>query len=290
MKKLLTVLVLVSSAGSALAQSVTDFNSFSLGSVNGQGGWGVSNPGFDQSVVNVGPGNNAWRVSNAVTSGSFGDMPFAPRPGGVPANSIGDPTNSNPLNFAGESSTGAAWRGFSASFDFRSFTGAAQPGARITVSPDNGNGARQGFAAIADNGSTGLDINTFDVDASGNFVALPTLMTLNYTDWHNLRFEIDFNDGPQNDVARIYINNTLVSTTNSWESFYTNSQSALHPLGVPVQTLLFRLSGTAVPGLLGGGFLIDNVNIAMVPIPPAAASAAFAMLGLGGFALLRRRR
>jgi hypothetical protein len=285
MKTFLAIAIVAAAGSVALAQSSTNFDSFTLGSVDGQGGWGVSNTSIDQAVVNVGPGNNAWRISNAFTSGSFGDMPFAPRPGGSGILSNVNPVNGNPGNFAGEASTGATWTGFRASFDFRSATGAAQPGARITISPDNGDGARMGFAAISDNGSSGLEISTFDVTPAGGFSALPVLGTVNYTDWHNLRFEIDFVNGVQNDIARIYLNNTLVSTTNSWESFYSVFQSSLHPFGVPVQTLLFRASGAAAPSALGGGFLIDNVNITLVPTPGAAA-----LLGLAGLAATRRRR
>ena len=49
----------------------------------------------------------------------------------------------------------------------------------------------------------------------------------------------------------------------AWEQFYRNFQAALHPLGVPVQTLLFRLSGTPAPVAVGGGFYIDNLSMAV---------------------------
>jgi hypothetical protein len=52
----------------------------------------------------------------------------------------------------------------------------------------------------------------------------------------------------------------LVHTGTSWEQFYTNFQPLIHPLGVPVQTLLFALLGDAEPAVNGGGYFIDNVS------------------------------
>lgn len=285
----LVAAALAATAGIAAAQSFTDFNSFTTGvSVDGQGGWGVANPAWDEEVVAFGAGfGNVWRVSNAATAGSFGDMPFAPRPGGIVADATTDPVNGNPGNFAGESVTGAAWTGFRASFDFRSATGAAQsPNTRITISPDNGRGARQGFAGIRDNGATGLELTTFDYNTATSAFDGPILIgTVGYDTWHNLRYELDFVDGPNNDIARIYLDNVLVHSGPSWEGYYPAFEPTLHPLGVPVQTLLFRLSGGAEPSALGGGFYIDNVDVALVPAPGAAA-----VLGLAGLASLRRRR
>lgn len=241
--------------------STTDFTGFTTGvSVNGQGGWGSSGA-WDETVVSDG-GNIVWRVSNAITSGSFGDMPFAPRPGGLPTDTVTDPDNSMPGFFAGETQTGAAANYFNAEFKFRSATGAAQPGLRITLSADNGQGGRQGFIALRDNGTTGIDVDTFDVDSAGNFIGPVTLATaLSYTAYHTLRIEVFFKDGADNDDVNYYVNGVLVHSDNSWEQFYTAFQPALHPLGVPVQTLIFRLSGTAAPTVAGGGYYIDDVVI-----------------------------
>lgn len=270
--------------------STTNFDSFANGSVNGQGGWGVSNAAFNQAVVDLGGGNKALQITNTFTSGSFGDQTFAPRPGGAPADTVNNPVNGTPNAFAGESSTGAGYDRFIASFDFRSVLATVDPGARITISPDNGSGSRQGFVGL-NSTAAGVTVETFDVDSSGNFVGPVTLGTFGFASWHNLRYEIDFIDGDDNDIARIFLDNTLVSTISSWEQFYDVSQSALHPLGVPVQTLLFRLSGTAAPN--AQGFYIDNVNIqldnqasATVPEPM---SLALVLAALGGAGLARRR-
>lgn len=255
--------------------SFTNFQSFNTGvSVGSQGGWRVDpSVGFDERVV-VEPGTNnkVWRVSNAVTSSQFGNQPFAPCPGGVPVdmdndaaingNPIGgnsEAVNKQPQFFAGERSTGADFRRFYAEFNFKSATGAAQPGLRITVSADDCEGARQSFIALQDNGR-GIDIVTFDVNRAGNFAGPITIgHDLSYTDWHTFAVEVIFNEGPANDIVRYYLDGELVLTDGSWEQFYRNFQASLHPDGVPVQTLLFRLSGPAVPSVSGGGFFIDNV-------------------------------
>ncbi len=201
----------ISVGAHAAPLSGTGFSDFTIGaSVEGQGGWSADNAAWDEEVVLDGT-NYVWRVSNAVTAGSFGDMPFAPRPGGIPTDTVHDPVHSDPLFFAGESSTGAASRQFSGEFSFRSKTGAPQPGLRITVSIDNGNGGRQSFAALADNGTSGIDITTFDLDASGNFSNEITIARgLSYIQWHTIRMDAVFTDGPKGNGY--YIDNVFTST------------------------------------------------------------------------------
>lgn len=254
----LIVLGSISSAH-AVPLSGTGFSDFNVGlSVEGQGGWSADNPAWDEEVVLDGV-NYVWRVSNAVTSGSFGDMPFAPRPGGLPDNTVTDPSNSDPLFFAGESSTGASHRQFLGEFSFRSKTGVSQPGLRITVSIDNGQGGRQSFVALADTPS-GIEISTFDVDKDG-FFSDPIIIArnLSFTGWHTIGMEAFFKNGPRNDRVKYFVDGKLKHVGTSWEQFYRNFQPLLHPLGVPVQTLLFRLSGPAAPAVLGNGYYIDNV-------------------------------
>jgi len=285
---------LVLAAAAAVAAPVTthtsDFTGFVVGTVDGQGGWGVSNAAFDQAVVDIGGANGkVLRLSNQVTAGSFGDMPFAPRPGGTgmtPAN----PTNSAPQFFAGETSTGANYNRFIGSFDFRSVaTAANDTGARITISPDNGQGGRQGFIAL-ENTATGVSVSTFDVNAGGGFVGQPTLGTVAFAGWNTIRYEIDFYDGAFDDVVNIYLNNALVSTIHSWESFYVATQPVQHPNGVPVQTWLFRLSGAAMPN--AQGFYIDNVSVQLdnragVPEPGTTLLVGLALAAM--FAARRRQ-
>lgn len=287
----------VFAAGVASADTFTDFEGFTTGaSVDGQGGWSAAAK-FDEEVVDDG-GNTVWRVSNAVTAGSFGDMPFTPRLGGIPTDTVTDPVNGMPGFFAGETSTGATHKRFFFEFDFKSATGAAQPGLSVTGSADNGQGGRQGFFDIEDNG-TGLDVITFDLDNSaGTFIGPITIASgLPYDSFNTLGVEVLFEDGTANDTVNYFVNGGLVHTGQSWEEFYRNFQASSHPLGVPVQALLFRLSGTAENGVLGNGLYIDNVTTQLGaatsgPADPIPEPGTFALCGLvlAGGALARRRR
>lgn len=194
------------------ASVLTNFDSFSVGSVNGQGGWVATGP-YDQAVVDLGGGNKVWRVSNATTSGSFGDMPFS-APSGTPG---GETT-----------AVGAVTNTYYASFDIWSSTGGAQPGLRLTVSPDAGNGQRQSFVAIADTG-TGLDVSFFDYQTGPGFVSTIIATGLSYAGVHNIAFDMLFVDGntPENDVVNVYVNGSLAHTGTSWEQFYLPRCSAI---------------------------------------------------------------
>ena len=257
--------------------SQTDFTGFTTGaSVDGQGGWdigfGAPNITVDEEVEDDGTGNTVFRLSNAVGSGSLGDMPYAPRPAGIPnfpADSISNPVLGQPDLFAGESSTNALHRRFAASLDFRSATGAAQNDLSVSVSPDNGSGGRMSFVRFADSGS-GIDLVTFDVDAAGNFIGPQTITTgLSYTTWHKLTFEIFFVDGPTNDLVNIYLNDALIHTGTTWEDYYRASDPTSYPLGAPVQTLVFSAGNSPEPGNNGGGIYFDNVITEVGALPKA---------------------
>ena len=145
-------------AGPVAAQ-VTDFESYSLSSVNYQGAGGTTvTPGgytvpypygslwtvadewgftpaiaLDEGVVDDGTGNKVWRISNAVTQSAFSNLPFSlssPLPAGESTaalwNDRGD-DHTAPLNpplaraMAGTSD-------FHANFRFKSATGTPQAG------------------------------------------------------------------------------------------------------------------------------------------------------------------
>ena len=66
-------------AGTAQANTVqSDFESFHLGSVDGQAGWKATSTTLDQEVVNTGTeAGNSLRISNAFVADSFADMPYS---------------------------------------------------------------------------------------------------------------------------------------------------------------------------------------------------------------------
>ena len=119
------------------------------GSINNQDGWKATGT-FDQAVVlntlNLNApdafGDQSWRVSNAVTSGSFADHPFS-KP---LTDEAGESTAEN-----GGQSSGTRQPCFKAEFTVASNNGAAQNGLQITVSPDRGDGARMSYLQLAHN-------------------------------------------------------------------------------------------------------------------------------------------
>jgi len=144
--------------------------------------------------------------------------------------------------------------------------------ARITISADNGSGGRQTFIVLEDRG-TGINVATFDVANNGDFIGAagcnldvppcdPIVIAsgLSYRNWHTTGVEAHFKDGLSNDRVKYFVDGKLVHTGPSWEQYYRNVQAGIHPKGVPVQTLLFRLSSTPALKFLGGGFYIDNVS------------------------------
>src|SRR6266446_1864893 len=256
--RLIWVAIVMTSVTYATQILFTDFEGFRIGlSIDGQNGWSAQNLILDQRVMAFG-GNTVWRISNATTSGSFSDQPFAPRLGGIPSDTVTNPTNNSPGAFAGESLTGTLQRHFSARFNFRSALGVPQPGASVKVSADNGSGARQSFTELEDTG-TGIQVVTYDFDSNGEFIEVVIASGLSYDSWHVIDVEIEFKDGPGNDWVAYFVDGSLVHTGPSWEEYYRNFQMTLHPLGVPVQTLIFRLSGPPCSSCLGGGYLIDDV-------------------------------
>jgi hypothetical protein len=252
-----------------------DFETYATGTVNGQDGWsstGSAGSGcavYDHAVVaNSGApvsfGAKSLRISNAVTSGCFGDQTFS----------------KSLLQEAGETSAvNDGWSGgtrqahFDAQFALASVVpGAQQPGLVMSVSPDRGDGARMSYLRFEDQAD---GVHTFfddyqDVIPFGGAVGdingcsglddftEADIATLDRSVPHIIRFEIDFIDGPRNDVVRIYIDGVLKTTGTSWEDYFRYCEG--NPTR-PVDSLLFRSGGAAVPANAGKGFLIDNISL-----------------------------
>ena len=228
-----------------------------VGNINAQNGW-LKTGAYDAAVTSVsafpaasgyGFGTQALRVSDAVTSGSFGDQTFSP---GL-------------LSPAGES---VAKPHFEASFRIGTTQTGLQPGLHMSVSPDNGTGARMSYLRFEDQ-LDGVHVFFDDVTDPGPVGTQATfnetdIATLSRTRAHSIRFVIDFRSGPGNDVVRIFIDGKKKATGTTWEDYYRFDQEQT-PTGNQVPTvakLLFRESGTANPLNFGGGFLVDGVKLA----------------------------
>src|SRR3989344_1509762 len=276
-------------AMSALADSNTavDFEDppYTLGTIDGQDGWsslGAAGRGcavYDHAVTSSFGvpdfGLQSLRISNAVTSGCFGDMTFA-----------------KPLtDAAGEadSTDGAYSRGtlqnhFEAEFSIRPMQLSEQPGLFLSVSPDRGDGARMSYLGFADT-PRGIDINFYDVQDENagfqvaNFVETMVATGLSRATTHTAKFVIDFVDGPSNDTVDIYIDGVLVHSGTTWENYFrfdTESQGTPHDISLEnksrtVDSLLFRTGGPAAPDTLGMGYLIDNLTMSSSPSTPPPA-------------------
>jgi hypothetical protein len=258
--------------------SAIDFESptYVTGTIHAQDGWsslGSAGGGcevYDHAVVaNAGApasfGAQSLRISNAVTSGCFGDQTFSKSL----VNEAGEPSAEG-----GGMSGGTRQTRFESGFALASTVpGAEQPGLFFSVSPDRGDGARMSYLRLEDQAG-GVHVYFDDYqdfapyggpvgDTNGcggadSFIETD-IATLDRSVPHTFNFIIDFVDGPRNDVVRIYVDGILRHTGTSWEDYFRYCESS--PTRT-VDSLLFRTSGTAAPATAGRGFLIDNLNLA----------------------------
>ncbi len=244
------------------------FDSFTLGSVNGQGGWSEVNSTYDQAVVANTYGYSTFgckslRVSDGVTSGAF-DWIFSP----------------SVTNEAGESaavsggfSSGTRQNHFEAQFDVASVLANVQPGLHVSVSPDRGDGSRMSYLRFEDQ-EDGIHVFFVDVTDVGPLGMVATfnetaIATISRAP-HTAKFVVDLVDGPGNDIVKIYIDGTLEITGTSWEDYYRFDPEQT-PAGNQVPTidsLIVQARGSAAPANTGNGFLFDNFSFLSGPTPP----------------------
>jgi hypothetical protein len=254
--------------------------SYSVGNINGQQGWSKTGS-YDAQVSSSASyqGSQSLRISNGITSGSFGDQTFTPQLA-VPA---------------GESTVPGAVDTFLSSWYFKSVTGSLQEGLGISVSADNGQGARMTWVRMADDATNGLNLQFYDTDQTGAFVFQQLTTNLDRTVWHRIDMNITFVDGPHNDVVQVFLDGQLVVTGTTWEDFERFGPSSDGGGGglAPVNSLLFRAGGTAAPATLGNGFYIDNVSLTSESSPnsvPEPATGSLLLGAAGVLTLLSRRR
>jgi hypothetical protein len=142
----------------------------------------------------------------------------------------------------------------------------------MSVSPDDGNGARMSYLRFDDNGTTGIDVYFDDATDTGPLGTVATFNeskvgTFPYGTAHQFKFDITLVPGPANDVVKIYMDGTLVKTGTTWEDYYRyDPEQAGGGNTVPsIDKMLFRESGTADPGNAGNGYLVDGVQLTSAP-------------------------
>ncbi len=272
--------------GPALADTIAvDFEKppYVTGTIHNQDGWrssGAAGSGcapYDHKVVTNTYGidefdEQSLRMSNAVTSGCFGDQTFS------------KPT----LNEAGETtatsagmSTGPRQPYFEAQWQFASTVpGAEQPGLSVVASPDRGDGARMSWVQMADT-PDGLAVNFFDYQdvapfgtsanrAAGcsgldDFVFTPVAIGLDRTVPHTIKITMQLIDGPRNDVVQVFVDGALVHTGTSWEDYFRYCEAT--DTSRTVDSVLFRTGGAPAPATLGKGFVIDNLTVQTGRVP-----------------------
>jgi hypothetical protein len=246
----------------------------------------------------------SFRISNAITSGSFGDWAFS--------KSLMDEAGESTADNGGFSG-GTRQPHFEVSFDIASAVpGSEQMGLQISVSPDRGDGARMSFLRFRDN-PDGLSVEFVDyqdaapfgsatdladgcnLTAEDGFVSTIVASGLDRSMPHRIGLVMDFREGPRNDIVQVFVDNVLVHTGTSWEDYYRYCTESQPPVDVSrtVDSLLLqaRDSGGTATNTAGFGFLIDNLDLESGPAPclpipqtgcqPAAAQGAFLLLGNG---------
>jgi uncharacterized repeat protein (TIGR01451 family) len=229
-------------------------------SVNGQDGWKSAVPGnipslpngYDQKVVvNADVGGPAAFASQSLRlSNAYGTGPdtFPPE--------YHYQTYSKPTDPAGEGETN---KEYAAQFSFISIhPDREQPGLKISVSPDMGEGGRMSYIGLTDT-ADGIDVTFFDTpEENGDFKGYD-LGTLPRNVVHTIKIWMKLNPGPDNDLVRIFIDGRDVGQCfTTWENFYRATSQA-----VPISDRLLFLSGNRDGdrlNLLGGGYLFDDVT------------------------------
>ena len=250
------------------------FEGYALGDPLGQFGWmvldvpvyGASH--FDEAIVDPSPtwgtalGSRAFRVSNGVTSGGYGNQLQSP--------SLVDEAGETSAEDA-PNSGGTRQQRFEGTLTFASAVPTAeQPGLVVSFAPDSGDGTRMSQFRIYDL-PAGLEVVVVAYDrANPAFNEIVLASGLDRTQVHTMHFTMDFVDGVDNDVLTTDFGTCTSTTVGTWEDYHRDNFPD-NPTK-PVDSLLFRQAGAAVPANLGGGILFDDIVLSSGPTPPPPAA------------------
>jgi hypothetical protein len=275
------------------AQSAITFDQYSIGSVHyqgpgstttyasvpaGAGNYTVPDPygslwttsdewgfrrSFDEQIVDL-SGNKVWRLSNAIT-GSFSNQPSTPSttPSGEPGAFLWNYRGLNHTKPTAAQQRAAAENNFfHGGFKFTSVTGAPQANMALNISAvPRASSWRNSYLGITDTGN-GFDLTFIDTDKAGNFPSKVIASNLSYADWHKVDIFIEFkdglnDDGSGNDVVEVYLDDVLIHTGTTWETYYRQVYPAT-VTEIAVDALAVRSSGAAQLGNLGNGLYFDD--------------------------------
>ena len=203
---------------------------------------------------------DALRLSNATTSGNITQL-VSPRVDEA----------------AGEPGSGAAYDEFDAHFTVASETGGFQPGLRLEIAPDDGNGSRQGGSFVLyhnpatqklEIGAIWSELGTSTEEESGWYSK--TLASVDPTVSHDIRLRHHFVVNGQDRVS-VYVDGALVGVVGTYEQYRLEASPDATP--GTINSLLFRASRSvpsangigwssvdAAPDTEGHGFLISNLG------------------------------
>lgn len=244
------------------AGSDSNFNTFTLGEVDGQNGF--SNQGNMTAAVAVVSrtgsafadfGSQALRVEGNTVENIFNAAlqtpPLAVRVGESTAAPLNETRNNT----------------FDASFDFTTSSEAYQAGLRINISPSDFDEGRQSVIRLVDN-VNGTDIVLFNYERTGpntgEFTSGETIVSnLSRTTPHNVRIVWKAVDGPgtnePNDELTIYVDGTVVHTGTGWEDYFRNTPALASP--TLVDRLLFQIRPGMESTVPGAAFLFNNIRV-----------------------------
>lgn len=273
MAVLATVLLCVGPTAFADSYDNGDFESFALGDPYGQDGWGANDLGgynaanWDIDIVDPSAawgtelGNRALRISNAVTSGGFGNQLLS----ASLVNEAGETGATASVNAGGTRQSR-----LSGVLTFASATKAHQPGLAFSFAADAGDGTRMANFRITDEaGGFRVEVSVLD-ESIPSFVAHTIASGLSHSEVHTLRFSLDLVDGDNNDVLWVKVDESGCSTfaqSGSWEQYHRYYAGNATPITFTADSLLFRVSGAAVPANAGNGLLFDRFDLATSTVP-----------------------